>query len=76
LVTKTPSRPNVATKDTRLIRAAAFNVLNYDNGKTGFPTERGASSQSEFDKQHLKIIKALKAIDADVYGLMEIKQWL
>lgn len=72
LVTKTPSRPNVATKDTRLIRAAAFNVLNYDNGKTGFPTERGASSQSEFDKQHLKIIKALKSIDADVYGLMEI----
>lgn len=72
VVSNTQSRQNVAVKDTKLIRAAAFNVLNYDNGKTGFPTERGATSQAEFDKQHRKIIKALKAIDADVYGLMEI----
>ncbi len=47
--------------------------MNYDNGTTqGFPTERGATSQSEFNKQHQKIVTALKAIDADVYGLMEI----
>jgi len=62
VVSNTQSRQNVAVKDTKLIRAAAFNVLNYDNGKTGFPTERGATSQAEFDKQHRKIIKALKAI--------------
>ena len=46
--------------------------MNYDNGATGFPTERGATTQTEFDKQHRKIVSALKAIDADVYGLMEI----
>ncbi|MGM7375669.1 hypothetical protein ACOI3T_36755, partial [Acinetobacter baumannii] len=38
----------------------------------GFPTERGANTQAEFDKQHHKIVSALKSIDADVYGLMEI----
>lgn len=29
-------------------------------------------TQAEFDKQHRKIVSALKSIDADVYGLMEI----
>ena len=65
--------PTVIAKDAKQIRAAAFNVLNYDNGaEKGFPTERGATSEAEFKKQHQKIVSALKTIDADVYGLMEI----
>ena len=69
----TPPRANVPVKATQQVRVAAFNVLNYDNGLAqGFPTERGASSEAEFKKQHQKIVSALKAIDADVYGLMEI----
>ncbi|MCH7337245.1 ExeM/NucH family extracellular endonuclease [Acinetobacter sp. NIPH 2699] len=72
IIKATPSRPSVNAKDDKLIRTAAFNVLNYDNGKDGFPTERGATTQAEFDKQHRKIVSALRAIDADVYGLMEI----
>ena len=63
----------VQAKDNKQVRVAAFNVLNYDNGlEKGFPTERGASSQMEFNKQHSKIVKALKSIDADVFALMEI----
>ncbi|WP_168405296.1 ExeM/NucH family extracellular endonuclease [Acinetobacter indicus] len=66
-------RSSVSAKNTAQIRAAAFNVLNYDNGAAqGFPTERGAKTKAEFDKQHQKIVSALKAIDADVYGLNEI----
>lgn len=66
-------RATVPEKATQQVRVAAFNVLNYDNGLAqGFPTERGASSEAEFKKQHQKIVSALKAIDADVYGLMEI----
>lgn len=66
-------RSTVSAKNTSQIRAAAFNVLNYDNGAAqGFPTERGAKTKAEFDKQHQKIVSALKAIDADVYGLNEI----
>ncbi len=72
VITQTNPRQNVITKNANHIRVASFNVLNYDNGATGFPTERGATTQAEFDKQHRKIVSALKAIDADVYGLMEI----
>ncbi|WP_336167845.1 ExeM/NucH family extracellular endonuclease [Acinetobacter sp. 161(2023)] len=63
----------VVAKNSKQVRVSSFNVLNYDNGLAkGFPTERGATSKAEFDKQHAKIVKALKTIDADVYGLMEI----
>lgn len=65
-------RQSIAAKAAGQTRVAAFNVLNYDNGKTGFPTARGATTAAEFEKQHKKIVNALKAIDADVYGLMEI----
>ena len=72
-VEATNPRPNVLKKDANQIRAVAFNVLNYDNGAAkGFPTERGATTKAEFDKQHAKIVSAMKDIDADVYGLMEI----
>lgn len=72
VITQTNPRQSVITKNANHIRVASFNVLNYDNGATGFPTERGATTQAEFDKQHRKIVSALKVIDADVYGLMEI----
>ena len=72
VITQGNARQNVMTKNANHIRVASFNVLNYDNGATGFPTERGATTQAEFEKQHRKIVSALKAIDADVYGLMEI----
>lgn len=66
-------RVSLPTKEAKQIRVASFNVLNYDNGaEKGFPTERGANSLVEFNKQHQKIVSALKAINADVYGLMEI----
>lgn len=72
VITQTNPRQSIITKNANHIRIASFNVLNYDNGATGFPTERGATTQAEFDKQHRKIVSALKEIDADVYGLMEI----
>ncbi|MDD3353282.1 ExeM/NucH family extracellular endonuclease [Zoogloea sp.] len=58
------------------VKVASFNVLNYFNGNGtggGFPTSRGASSITEFERQRTKIIGALKAINADVVGLMEIE---
>jgi hypothetical protein len=58
------------------VKVASFNVLNYFNGNgtgAGYPTSRGASSAVEFERQRTKIIGALKAIDADVVGLMEIE---
>jgi predicted extracellular nuclease len=63
------------------LKVASFNVLNFFNGNGthqegeagGFPTERGASSLFEFDRQLAKEVSALTAIDADIVGLMELE---
>jgi len=58
------------------VKVSSFNVLNYFNGNGlggGFPTSRGAANLTEFNRQRDKIIAAMVAIDADIYGLMEIE---
>ena len=58
------------------LRVASFNVLNYFNGDGaggGFPTERGANTPEEFERQQAKIISAILDLDADVIGLIEIE---
>ena len=58
------------------LRVASFNVLNYFNGDGqggGFPTARGAITQSELTRQTTKLVDAILRLDADVYGLIEIE---
>ncbi len=58
------------------VKASSFNVLNYFNGDGlggGFPTSRGATSAAEFTRQRNKIIAAMVAINADVFGVIEIE---
>ena len=58
------------------LRVVSFNVLNYFNGDGqggGFPTSRGAATQADFLKQSQKIVAALKELDGDVVGLIEIE---
>jgi hypothetical protein len=58
------------------LKIASFNVLNYFNGDGnggGFPTPRGATNTTEFTRQRTKIIAAIKALDADVVGLLEME---
>jgi hypothetical protein len=63
------------------VRVASFNVLNYFNGNGtnqegaagGFPTSRGADTLVEFNRQRVKIINAIIALDADIIGLMEME---
>ncbi|MBR8235264.1 ExeM/NucH family extracellular endonuclease [Burkholderia sp. AU42008] len=72
-------RTNAPARDPKAnLRVASFNVLNYFNGNGlggGFddPNNRGAKTFQEFQRQEAKIVSALKAIDADVIGLMEIQ---
>ncbi|MBL3963289.1 ExeM/NucH family extracellular endonuclease, partial [Burkholderia sp. KCJ3K979] len=72
-------RTNAPARDPKSnLRVASFNVLNYFNGNGlggGFddPNNRGAKTFQEFQRQEAKIVSALKAIDADVIGLMEIQ---
>ena len=77
----TNPRPDVPVTVGRL-KVVSFNVLNYfttlDQGaRECGPFEnsscRGADNAEEFVRQRGKIIQALKAIDADVVGLIEIE---
>jgi len=59
------------------VRVASFNVFNYFNGDGtggGFdaPANRGAKTPAVFARQEAKIVAALRALRADVIGLMEI----
>ncbi len=65
------------------LKVASFNVLNYfvtlDDGThdicgpSGDMECRGADTADEFERQRAKILSALGAIDADIFGLMEIE---
>jgi uncharacterized protein len=69
-------RPESAPELPAGLRVASFNVLNYFNGDGkggGFPTERGASDADELTRQRAKILSALKAMDADIYVLLEVE---
>lgn len=51
------------------LTVVGMNVLNY------FTTfgSRGADNQAEFDRQEIKIVKAICELDADIIGLVEIE---
>lgn len=69
-------RPAVPSVGIHNVKVASFNVLNYFNGNGtggGFPTSRGASTAIEFTRQRNKIIEAIRQINADVLGLMEME---
>lgn len=69
-------RPAVPLLGNHNVKVASFNVLNYFNGDGNggsFPTSRGADTPIEFNRQRTKIIEAIKQINADVVGLMEME---
>lgn len=58
------------------LRIASFNVENFFNGDGaggGFPTERGADSVAEYERQLTKLVAAITAMNADIIGLNEIE---
>ncbi len=68
-------RPELPTVGGSL-KVGSFNVLNYFNGDGsggGFPTSRGADTAIEFNRQRAKIIAAIKELNADVVGLIEVE---
>jgi predicted extracellular nuclease len=54
------------------VKVASFNVLNYFT-TFGGTNDRGASNATEFARQRAKIVAALRALDADIVGLIEIQ---
>ncbi len=78
--TATNTRPALPEDVGGNIKVAAFNVLNYfttlDEGSnvtfTGLEP-RGAHSTDELTRQTDKLVEALAAIDADIFGLVELE---
>lgn len=78
------NRPPPVPRVQGRLKVASFNVLNFfndlDDG-TGrcFPTLvddqdcRGADSADEFERQKEKLVTALAAVDADIFGLIELE---
>ncbi|MCB9454047.1 MAG: ExeM/NucH family extracellular endonuclease [Anaerolineaceae bacterium] len=69
-------RPETAPDVGGTLRVASMNVLNYFNGDGaggGFPTARGAATESEFERQRQKIIQSIIGTNADVIGLLEVE---
>lgn len=54
------------------VKVCGFNLQIYI--ATEWDGDYGPASKEESDKQHAKIVKALAAIDADVFGLVEVQQ--
>ena len=50
-------------------------VYDPTSGYISGSTPRGADSTEEFTRQQAKLLAALAAMDADVYGLMEVESW-
>ena len=64
------------------LNIASYNVLNYFTGIDGSGSIcgpngdqgcRGADSLSEFERQQTKIVNAIVAMDADIFGLVELE---
>ena len=78
IYTATNPRPDVPEVGGDIL-VSSFNVLNYfttlDDPNTSADDDiaRGANTQEELDRQEAKIVSALAAIDADVFGLIEIE---
>lgn len=83
----TPANPRPSVPDVGgSLRVASFNVLNYfltidttasndvgTCGPSGTQDCRGADSAQELARQRAKLLTALSAIDADIYGFMEME---
>jgi predicted extracellular nuclease len=80
--TRTNPRQPAPAQPGGSLRVASFNVLNYFTtldtgspvcGPTGGLDCRGANTPSELTRQRDKILAALTAMNADVFGLIELE---
>ncbi|MBN2258407.1 MAG: ExeM/NucH family extracellular endonuclease [Anaerolineaceae bacterium] len=84
--TRENPRPTTPSDVGGTLKVVGFNTLNYFTTLDMAPyrttppydgtnTPRGADSAAEFTRQQDKLVAALAAMDADVYGLLELESW-
>ena len=67
-----PAAPTV-TGELRLASLNLQNLFNGDGLGGGFPTERGARTQAEYEDQLERLVATLSSLDADVVALLELE---
>lgn len=75
-VTALNKREDAPKRAAGTVRVASFNVLNFFNGDgtgLGFPTARGAKTLADFQRQKAKTVSAIRGLDADIVGLLELE---
>ncbi|MCG6201195.1 ExeM/NucH family extracellular endonuclease [Psychromonas antarctica] len=75
---KTPDLSTVTEDGEFAIKIGTMNVLNFFNSPFGgdintHGDNRGAESDADFQKQKTKIVAAVKGLNVDILGLMEIE---
>ena len=58
------------------LRIASLNLLNLFNGDghgAGFPTERGAETPAQYQRQQQKLVAVVQALGPDIAALMEVE---
>jgi uncharacterized protein len=63
----------VVAGDVRLASLNLHNLFNGDGRGGGFPTARGARTESGYLVQRARLVAALEALDADIVALMELE---
>ncbi|WOT05529.1 ExeM/NucH family extracellular endonuclease [Shewanella youngdeokensis] len=76
--TDSPDIDETVAEDHFAIRIASQNLFNYFNSPFGgdqnqFGQSRGADTYNEFIQQKTKLVEAIRALDADAVGLMEME---
>ncbi|WP_353506795.1 ExeM/NucH family extracellular endonuclease [Marinobacter apostichopi] len=76
LLKANPRQPPPARPEQPHLRLVTLNLANYFNGNgdgQGFPTSRGARSQTDYEHQHQRLLAALRAPDPDILALTELE---
>ncbi|WP_417698007.1 ExeM/NucH family extracellular endonuclease [Psychromonas sp.] len=76
--TSSPDLSTTTDDDSFVIKVGTQNLLNLFNSPYGgdsnsFGDNRGADDEDEYTKQLAKLVSAIKGLDADIVGLMEIE---
>ena len=67
-----PPAPSVAG-DLRIGSLNLLNLFNGDGRGGGFPTERGAETRAQYQRQQQKLVAVVQALAPDIAALMEVE---
>ena len=68
-----PLAAPVVAGDLRIASLNLHNLFNGDGHGGGFPTERGAQTREQYERQRGKLVSVVQALRPDIAALMEVE---